>query len=187
MSDPGTCGQENNTMKHVLLIASLTLASLAFGQDVQTDCTTTDRDMHCTSKTVDNRTQGQINADALAAGWKRGKEMRADYDQQRAIVAAQRAFVNAVNTYCASHQGSDWQIDSKQGHCQTDNERLAAQYLSLESRHHEFDAKNRDNMKTVCDYMEANNYDSNNPKGWDKAYKELKKQGRLHLYAKGSY
>jgi hypothetical protein len=171
------------TAASTLLFILFGTAISAFGQDIETTCQTTFGTTQCTSKTVDNRTQGQINADALKAGWERGNQIRA----QRAEVAAQRAFVNSVNTYCTIHQGQDWQLNGQTGHCQTDDERMASMYLNIESRHHEFNAKDPVNMKTICDYMEANNYDANSWKGWERAYKELKKQGRLHLFAKGSY
>jgi hypothetical protein len=78
-------------------------------------------------------------------------------------------------------------MGGQQGHCQTDDERVTALYLMIESRHHEFNAKDPDNIKTVADYVEDHNYDANSWRGWEKAYKELKKQHKLKLYAKGSY
>ena len=168
-----------------ILVCSLALASIQVAAQTatKTDCSETGNTLHCTSTQEDTRTQGEINADAFKAGWKQSQQMRSDMARQR----AERDFLNSVNGYCRTHAGQDWQIGERRGYCQTEDERLAASYLELESKHHEFDAKDIANIKTVSDYMEANHYDANSFRGWDKAFKELKKQGKLNLYAKGSY
>jgi hypothetical protein len=86
---------------------------------------------------------------------------------------------------CYSMHGQTAAIDTKckSGHCSSDDDKATASLNDFAAHHKDF-MRSPDNVRTVAAYIEANKLDPRERKSYEKAYKDLKKEGQLELYAK---
>lgn len=148
-------------------------------QTTSTDCTVLGNTAHCSSNTTDTAAQQREM-------FQQGQQ----FGQALAMAIQARKFTKDVKRYCASHPGEDWRYYSNgdghtisSGHCLSRQEEANAAAGAFMVRHKEFKIETT-NFDAMWAYVQANNLDPREEKSYERAYKDLKKTGKLDLYAK---
>jgi hypothetical protein len=181
-----TFARANRTLRllSIAMIAGVSTTPLANGQQTtNTSCTTIGNNTNCTSTTTDYAAQqqhayeqGQKIGNALGAGITQGMQAH--------------AFNKGLNKYCASHPGETWHyysgIDGHElssGYCPNDEDKALAAANTFMAKHKDYKPKPA-NSKALVTYFDVHNLDPREEKSYERAYRELKKNGQLDLYAK---
>jgi hypothetical protein len=93
----------------------------------------------------------------------------------------------AVLSFALCHsmhgQSTATNTNCKSGHCSSANSKVTAAADDFAAHHKDF-MRSPDNIRAVATYIEANKLDPRQRKSYEQAYKDLKKEGQLELYAK---
>jgi hypothetical protein len=164
------------------LVAFATPAVVSQTSTTNTNCTTVGANTDCTSTTTNNSTQQQ---QAYEAGQQIGSALGTGI--ARAMQA--HAFNKGLKKYCDAHPGQDWHYYSRadghtisSGHCPSFDDKAVATANSFMARHKDYIPGDA-NSKVMVAYLEEQKLDPREEKSYERAYKELKKSGKLQLYA----
>lgn len=120
------------------------------------------------------------------------KRQQVEYAPANNLPVAIRAHLfnfGRVKKYCAAHPDEDWRLSRadgrvlSKGHCPSDLEKGFEAASIFRSRHKDFVA-GESNAQVMTNYFESHQLNPREEKSYEVAYKELKKAGRLDLYAR---
>jgi hypothetical protein len=166
----------------VILGILLFAASATRGQTTtNTNCTVNGSNANCTSTSTDNSAQQQ-RADET------GQQLGEAPASGIALAMQTYARNKWVKNYCAGHPGSNWHWPQNSdgalfasGHCPTDAE-VGAVAVNEFMAHHRKYIKCQENSDALDAYLTFHRLDPRIEKSYERAYKDLKKDGRLQLY-----
>jgi hypothetical protein len=188
----------NNATRKVAMVVVLSFAlrHIARAQTSTTDtnCTIYSNTANCTSTTTDDSAQRAQQAAQQAErdrqNYETGQKIGAALGQSIAVATQAHAFNKGVRKYCEAHPGEDWHYRSNadgheisSGHCPSDEDKVTTLTNEFVAHHKDF-IRSPTNAQTLVTYLETNNLDPRERKSYEKAYKELKKAGKLELYSK---
>jgi hypothetical protein len=157
--------------------------SILAQQTTNTNCTTIGNNINCTSNTTDNAAQQQ-------RAYETGQQVGNALGSGLAMAMQAHSFNKGVRNYCAAHPGNDWHYYSRvdghvlsSGHCPSDEEKGVAAANEFMSHHKDF-IPGQANSQVIVAYLESHKLDPREEKSYERAYKDLKKTGKLDLYAK---
>ncbi|MHB1937762.1 MAG: hypothetical protein ACYCOR_14405 [Acidobacteriaceae bacterium] len=167
-----------------ILLGLLLFAGNAHGQQTtNTDCTLSGNTANCTSNTTDYGAQQQ-------QAYETGQQVGNAIGQGLASAMQHHAFSKGVKKYCAAHPGQDWHYYSgrdghvlSSGHCPSDEDKDVAAANEFMAHHKDF-IPCAANSKVMVAYIEVHKFDPREQKSYERAYKALKKSGKLDLYTK---
>jgi hypothetical protein len=169
----------HGTRTLAVVVLSFALRHSMHGQTTTTttNCNVYGNTANCTSTSTDDSAQKAQQAQQQRQAYESGQK-----------VGAALAFNRNLRKYCAAHPREDWHRTTadqfpKEGHCPSDDDKAAAVANEFMAHHKDF-IHNPTNAQTLVTYLETNNLDPRERKSYEKAYKNLKKAGKLELYAK---
>lgn len=173
----------NNTTRLVLLlILSFATRHPMQGQttSTSTNCNVYGTTANCTSTSTDDSALKAQQSEQQRQAYETGQKIGATFGQ----AMQSRAFSKSVRRYCDAHPGENWHnTNGSSGHCPSDDDKASISSSEFLAHHKDF-IRNAANAQTLVSYIEANKLDPRERTSYDKAYKQLKKEGRLELYAK---
>lgn len=152
-------------------------------QTTNTNCTTYGSNTNCTSTTTDYSAQQQ-------QAYEQGQAAGAALGQGIARAMQAHSFSKGLKKYCDAHPGQEWHYYSRadghtisSGHCPTDeDEALEAANLFM-SKHKDY-IPGATNSQLITGYLDSHRLDPREERSYETAYKGLKKDGKLELYAR---
>jgi hypothetical protein len=135
---------------------------------------------NCTSTTTNPSAQKQQDYDN---GYKVGQSLG------NALAAGIQAhsLSKKLKKYCEAHPNQTWTYrngagqEISSGTC-PDADRSGDAANAFMAKHKDY-IMGRENADAMIGYMDAHNLNPNNEKSYEMAYKDLKKENKLHLYA----
>ena len=117
------------------------------------------------------------------------QEENAQGKELPAVIQAHLFNSRNVKKYCASHPDEDWRLRRADGHlvstghCPSDVER-GFEAASIFRAHHRDFVAGENNAQQMMSYFEAHQLDPREERSYETAYRDLKKAGKLDLYAR---
>ena len=152
-------------------------------QTTNTNCNVYGSTVNCTSNTTDNAAQQQRSYEA-------GQQVGNALGQGIAGAMQAHSFSKGLRKYCDVHPGEVWHYGViatgqayNSGTCPTNEEKSVQAANKFMSHHKEFIPEPA-NSNVLVAYLEAHKLDPREEKSYERAYKDLKKSGKLDLYAK---
>jgi hypothetical protein len=179
-------------MRHLswILTVALISVSAAAQQTTDTNCTVNGNTANCTSTTTDRAAQQrQAYEEGQQAGAALGHILGA---LGRGVSGVIQSHANAkwVTNYCAAHPGSGWHTTRRsdgmviaRGHCPSDEDRQLEAVNDFMTKHKDYIAE-PENSSVLVAYIDTHSLDPREESSYEHAYKDLKKNGQLHLYAR---
>jgi hypothetical protein len=95
-----------------------------------------------------------------------------------------------VKNYCAAHPGTGWHASNRvtgvitaRGKCPTDDDKGVTAANLFMAKHKDY-IPEQANSEVLTAYVQTHNLDPREEKSYERGYKDLKKTGQLHLYAR---
>lgn len=182
-----------NKLVHILVLIGtcfcIVSAECQQTTSTNTNCTLYGNTANCnsTSTTTDN---GAQQAERNREAYETGQKVGAALGQGIAGAMQAHAFSKGLRKYCNAHPGQEWAYYSRadghkisSGYCPSDEDKGIAAANEFVSRHGDF-MRTPSNSQAMTAYLEDHRLDPREEKSYERAYKDLKKSGRLELYAK---
>jgi hypothetical protein len=151
-------------------------------QTTDTNCNVNGSTANCTSRTTDNAAQqqrayeaGQQVGNALGAALGLGIRKGIQAHDAHKLRSDQK-------TYCEGHPGETGYIKGS-FYCQTDGDKGVVAANIFVSKHRDY-VPEPANSQAMMAYINTHNLDPREERTFERSYKDLKKAGQLHLYAR---
>ncbi|MES2391042.1 MAG: hypothetical protein V4555_05335 [Acidobacteriota bacterium] len=173
--------------RRIQMVAILSLSvflplSVRTQQTTNTNCTTVGNNTNCASSTNNNGDQQR--------SYEAGQQVGSALGTGLGIAIQNHSRNSWVKKYCAAHPGQNWRWTRNSdgrlltsGHCPSDEEKGAIAANEFMARHKDF-IKEPTNSTILVAYLDEHRLDPREEKSYEQAYKDLKKSGKLDLYAK---
>ena len=152
-------------------------------QTTNTNCMTVGSNTNCTSTTTDYGAQQQ-------RAYEQGQQVGTALGQGIGAAMQTHAFSKGLKKYCAAHPGQHWHYYSRadghvlsSGHCPSDEDKAVEAANLFMSKHKEY-IPGANNSQLITNYLDSHRLDPREEKSYETAFKDLKKEGKLELYAR---
>jgi len=94
-----------------------------------------------------------------------------------------------LKKYCETHPNQSWTYRAADGHvlssgnCPPPEDKSATAANAFIAKHKDFIVGDKSNADVMIAYIETHNLNPDEEKSYETAYKDLKKEHQLHLYA----
>jgi hypothetical protein len=166
----------------VTAILTLSANRVHSQQTTNTNCNVSGNNINCTSDTTDYGAQQQ-------RAYEQGQQIGNALGTGLAIAMQSHAQERFVKKFCAANPGGDWRWYRKSdghtlatGHCPSQGEKAVIAVNEFIAHHKNY-IPCEENSSVMTSYIQQHSLDPREKKSYEQAFKELKKENQLKLYA----